>query len=280
MRTVKKFGDFFALLGALSALIHLLMQFFPFKTLEETSLFGKVMAFFSPSVKDDYFSFLVLCLLFLAVFLLAKLLPRFGSVHVAAALLPLGWSLFLLEEEHLGDRPMLYVVTAALYLVCSFADCLIRDREDEGNRSLLASRLCSVVTALFSLFVFFRACSVDTIPPEEWSFFDRAVGSAWQAGATFSAYWRLALMYALITVIGFLLKDIYFLEALIHLIPTVFVMLRRHAGSLPGYGSIVSALSVCCLLATLTLTFLGKPATPSPRWAQWRKWLAKHRKHS
>ncbi len=269
MKMIKKFGDFFPLLAAVSAWIHLLTKFFPFSPLEETSLFGKLLAFFSPATKDDYFSFLIMSGLFFAVFLLAKLLPRFGSVHVAAALLPLGWSLFLLQAENLGDRPMLYVICAILYLICAFVDCLLKDREDDGNRALLAARLCSILTALFALLVYIRFRSVETIPPEEWNFFDRAIGSAWQSGASPSAYWRLALMYSLITVIGFLLKDLYFVEALIHLIPTVFVMMRWHSGALAAYGATLSALSVCCLLGTLLLTFFGKPLGP---WELPKRW--------
>ncbi len=260
MSTLKKFGDFFALFGAFAVGLSLLMDFMPFETLEETSFFGKIQAFFS-SPETHTFYLLILFCMFFGAFLLSKLLPKWAPLHFVLSLLPVGWSFYLFDSDRLGEeRPTLTLILALMYAVCAFADCLIADRADGKARSIMATRMATALASLFAIFVFLRSCRVDEIPAEEWNFFDRIIGESFADEVSFSAWWRIALMYALVTVIGLLLRDIFFAEALIGLIPFLFAMVQWNMGDLPAYGAALMALSACCLLCPILLTFLWKPS--------------------
>ena len=257
--TIKKFTDFFAIFGVFSAGIYLITQFMPFETLEETSLLGKVKAFFSPETQKDYRSVLILLLLFLAAFLLSKILPRFSSLNFLASLLPLAWSFYLFDADKLEEHPMLYLISAILAATGSFADCLIADQQDGRRRGAVASLLCSLLTSAVAFAVFLRANALEGIPLEELFFSDRLIGEALENGLSFAPYWRAALMYLLISVIGLLLGRIYFLDMLVSLIPAVFVIVYLSEERLPAFGASLAVLAVACVLCRLALTLTPIP---------------------
>ena len=140
MSKIKKFSDFFAIFGALSALLYLVMQFMPFEPIveeeaaeESVSLIEKLKAFLSPELETDYLNFSVLFLLFLFCFLLSRMLPRLPSLHFTLSLLPLAWSFFMFDYLHvlytgtaltnkMKEHPLLFLICAILYSAGAFAD--------------------------------------------------------------------------------------------------------------------------------------------------------------
>lgn len=276
MSNIKKFSDFFAVFGAFSAAMYLVMQFMPFKPLiegvaeNEASIFQKLKAFFSPELKTDYLNFLVLFLLFALCFILSKLLPRLSSLHVALSLLPLGWSFFMFDYLHVlyegtaltnkfKEHPLLFLICAVLYTAGAFADCLIADRKNETRRAPRASLTCTGVLTLLSLVIFLYALPFSDQSPEELFYLKGAIASAWETKNAFLPYLWIALMYAVLFAISFLLKNLYFVDFIVSLIPTCYVLLLWNSDDLPVFGAGIAILSITAALCRLLLAFLAKP---------------------
>jgi hypothetical protein len=81
MSYIKKFTDFFAVLGAVSAMIYLISQFMPFEPLETQSTLGKIKEFFAAHGTVDYMAITVLALLLLLSFRHPYTTPNFLSPH-------------------------------------------------------------------------------------------------------------------------------------------------------------------------------------------------------
>ena len=256
MSHIKKFTDFFAVFGAFCAAVYLVMQFMPFEPLEAEGTLGKVKAFFSSFEKVDHFAYVILTVLFLLSFLISRYAKRYPLPVFGASLFPLVWCFFMFDADKLKERPMVFVISALLHTAGAFADTVIADRRDGRRRATGAVALCSALTAVFALILFLRSGAVADLPAEEWGVFDRAIGEALEKQRSFSPYLRIALMFALISVISLLLQGLYFLDTLISLIPGIFVLNYWVYGALPAYGASVAILSAFCFLTRLILTFL------------------------
>lgn len=255
MSHLKKFSDFFAVFGLCSALIYLLTQYIPFEALEAESTAEKIKFFFSAKPSIDYFAYAFLAALFLLSFLVAKIWPHLSALNFGLSLLPIVWSFFMLAADKFQEYPMLYLLCALFNGAGAFADSLIADRTDGKKRAVLCADLCAAVLAVLALAVFLRSEMLAGSSAEEWNFLDRAIGPALENGSSFSPYWRVALMYALTVVISRLLKDVYFVDAAVSLIPLCFTLAHWHEKTLPAYGASVAALAVCYTICRLTLTF-------------------------
>lgn len=278
MSKIKKFSDFFAIFGAFSALMYLVMQFLPFEYLpedelteESVSILSKLKAFLSPELENDYLVFLVMLLLFTLCFVLARVIPRLPTLHAVLSLLPLGWSFFMFDYIHLlytgndltekfKDYPLLYPVCAILYAAGAFADCLIADRKSGTRRAPRATLIATALSAILSLMVFFFALPLSKVSSEEVFFLQKAVAMAWEAKEVFLPYLWIALMYLLLCVIDVFLGNLFFLDLIASAIPGIYVLLYWHSDELPVFGAGIAILAAALFLFRLLLTLFADPS--------------------
>lgn len=259
MSHIKKFTDFFAILGAVSAIVYLISQFMPFDPLETKSSLGKVKEFFNAHGTVDYMAITVLALLLLFSFVMSLCLRKYPLPVFGASLLPLAWCFFLFDGEQLKERPMLYVIVCILNTAGAFADALLADRRDGGRRAAHSALLCTLLTAIGSVLLFLRAKQVAALSPEDAGVFDRAIVTALEKELSFSPYLRIFLMLLLICVIDVLLHRLYFIETLIFLIPAGFVLVYWSENALPAYGASIVVLCAVGLFSRLLLTLISTP---------------------
>ncbi len=276
MSHIKKFTDFFAGFGAFCAAIYLIMQFMPFEPLETDPPTGKLTAFLQSSEKVDHMAYLILIGLFILSLLVSRIGKKYPLPVFGVSLLPLIWSFYMFDADLLKERPMVFLIAALLNTSGAFADTLLADKKDgrDGRkRAHCAAALCSAVIAVLSLLLYLQARSTAGIPAEEWNVLNRAIGQALEKDLSFSPYLRIALMFALITVISLLLQGLYFLDTLISLIPGIFVLSYWSSEALPAYGASVAVLTAICFFSRLILTFSPPtkevPANPPAKQGFW-----------
>ncbi len=275
MSKIKKFSDFFALFGAFASGMYLIMKFMSLSSSEESSLLRRLGAFFSPELKKDYTVMLILFLLFFVSFLLSRLLPKLPSLHFGFSLLPLAWSFFLFDYIHtilssqeltdrMKDRPMLLLICAILNTAGAFADCILSDRKNGRNHAVIAAWISSALLAHISLNTFIVTRFLPEDLSEEFRFVHFAAVDAKLSAEDFMPFLWIALIYGILTAISVLLRRVHFLNAILSIAATCYVLDYWLTNDLPLFGAAVAVLAVTCSLCHLFLTFIPRCRTALP----------------
>ena len=162
------------------------------------------------------------------------------------------------------EYPLLYLVCAILYTVGAFADCLIEDRKNHTRRAARASLAGVAVLAIVSFSIYVYAQSFSEVSSEELFYLDKAIAFAWEEKELFTPFLWISLMYAALFVVGILLKNLFFLDLIVSLIPCGYVLILWNEKDLPVFGAEIAILSVATVLCRLMLTLFAKP-TVAPK---------------
>ncbi|MBR2354044.1 MAG: hypothetical protein IKD18_06390 [Clostridia bacterium] len=276
MSRIKKFTDFFAIFGAFSAAMYLIMKFMPFKTMEEDApILTKIKEFFSPELKKDYIVFLILFLLFFGSFLFSRIFPKLPSLHFGISLLPLAWSFFMFDyiqtifegselTNRLKEHPMLFLICALLNTVGALADCFLYDRKNGSNHSVIASWIPSALLLHISLNMFIKT----RFMPEDLSEITYQIHFAHvDANAIpryFEMYLWIAIVYGVILTISILLRKLHYISAVLSLLAAGFAIGCWHGNDLPLFGAAIWILAVSALVCHLGLTFIPRQRQEQP----------------
>ena len=157
MNKVKRFTDFFAGFAAFSAFMYVFCEYMEYDFREIESLTDKLKYFLSTEPRLDYFNYVPLIVLFTFACAFSVLLNKYPQLTLAAASLPLIYSVALFTQEKIYERPMLYILPALIQMSGCLYECIRKDREDRGRRAAFAVDLLGLTVSVFSLYVIYIA---------------------------------------------------------------------------------------------------------------------------
>ncbi len=261
----KRFGDFCAGFSIFAALLFLFRQFMIFRPAAEDAegMGAKLILFFSEKAPREYRLYVILIALLLLSLTLSALLKKLPSVTFAVSLLPLCFTVFLFAGGRLYERPAVYLILAILHTASQLFACIDSDRQDRGRRAAFGTDLASLFLTALCVGILLRAPFVTRHVWSELSLFEKQMYDPLLRGDSLWVFGACALAYAILALLRFLWRDLYFLDAALSFLPAIALVYWWCAEKIPFHGALLATLSVLCFLSRLGIMLLCKPKIPN-----------------
>ena len=212
---------------------------------------GKLSQFFnSAHAGNDYRPIAILTALLIVAVLVSRVVARLPYVGFIVSLFPATMSMYLFCNNALFNQPSLFVLLSLALLFGNAAECIIRDRQDGKHRlwlcakitMLLPSLLCLTFAilskvlskAIFNLSVFYNLTT--NIPPN-----------------VFKIFITVGIMYFIILIISSLLLDVYFIDAVLSVIPLIYLTYQIYCINFSIFIPVLLLLAIVCFFTNLLL---------------------------
>ncbi len=259
MRYFKRFGDFGSGFCCFMAWLYLFGRFMSFAPSEEVEGFTEKLKLFL-SEKTAYPNLLLFILgaMFLTSAVMGTVLVKYPHVSALFTLPPLALTFDMIRSEYIKEYPMLYAFFGITALAACVLDCIALDGKDGGNRTGYCAALVSASTSLLFFTLYSRG--VDALAVEdtaELGRFDLAIRQGLETSdvkllAVFAA------VYLGLTVVGVLLRDIYFIDALLALPPFVALIYMWNAETLDVHAEVALTFAGAAVGVRLIAMILGR----------------------
>ncbi len=258
MNYFKKFTDFCGGFLAFTAIMYLIKEFSAFAKGEEMKTLEKLKLFFDPREVNDYRGFLILILLLAVSVVAGRVFHRLPYISFAVSLFPFFQAINLYSTDKISndEYPMLYLIFASLHTLGSIIHAVYLDGLDGKRRGFMCANVCGGAIALFGTWLWFFAKKTAAYADP----FAMDIGKLEMriSAAAKEGFQRLildiALMVAVSVLVSILLRDVYFIDAILALFPfayTVRVVLIKDA--LPLFGELMLGLSLLYLVSRVLL---------------------------
>ncbi len=255
MSYFKKFTDFFLGIAAFVATLFLIRKYMSFEPdellLEEQSKLSQFIEYRG----TDVTMYLHMLFFFALALAAAIILRRLPYICLIFNLPPIIYASFMFGEEILYEQTALFLIASALPVIGNLAECAWRDREDGHHRLFLASKISSALGALTCFAFYWLAKNPpdkETLPISDMNTFEKAV----YAHTNPSDVGEIAIIACLfigVFVIGLILYNVYFVDALLSLVPLVYCFYSVLSGKLMLAPLVFVALSLVCATANIML---------------------------
>jgi len=166
MSYFKRFTDFCAGFAVFGALLHLIRNFITFMKDEEISTLDKLKEFLSKANADDYRAYATVAVVLGASLVLGIALKKFPFVALTLSAASMAVMIDILQAQRIDERPMFYVILAALHVVGCIFECIMRDKAHSFkklNCTLTAGILTTFAGGALSLFTAYRLSAMRTV---------------------------------------------------------------------------------------------------------------------
>ena len=224
MNYFKRFSDFCAVFAISAAAIYTLRKFMSFNPADAEGMVEKLKLFFSKDYYRDYRSYIVLITLLTVSLVVGAVLERFPYVGFALSLAPMLQILLMFGDGKLYERPMLYVILGIAHVLGNIVHSLYLDRADGKRRAFICVNLGGITLSALGLWVWNRAKELSLLDEEaaaELGTWDSAILAGVEDGAQ-SITLKLSLMILVGIAISIILRDVYFIDAAVAVIPFVY----------------------------------------------------------
>ena len=250
MSVFKKFTDFCGGFAAFSAIFFLFAEFMEYSPKDEPeSLLQKLKMFLSDEPQFEYRPYLLLIALLVGALVISLLLRKRPYLAFGVSVLPLAYAISMLDYGQIYEYPMLYVVLGAFFAMGNLWECVCLDREDGRQRSSLAVSLACALIAILSLAIYLRAGALIDVPMAEAKFFDRTLILAIGQNESFVIYRTVAIVFAVLCVIGFLLWELHYLNAIVAAVMMGYVLVLWCTDAFSVYGAVLPTCAVAIAIA-------------------------------
>ena len=214
---------------------------------------SKLEQFLEPTEKVDYSLLIPLIILLLASAILGRVLKKIPYACFGISLLPAMMIAYMFETETLHAQIPLFLIVAILHVIGNLAECLIRDKEDGRHRAWIAAKISSAMGMLTCFGLLWKGAQVCPEDPDKINhlehklFFDMTENDV-------SLITKLGWMFLIVLLISILLYNVYFIDAILSLIPTAFVIYQSAGEYLTLAPLLLCTLAVICTLTHIALT--------------------------
>ena len=267
MTYFKKFGDFCSGFSAFTALIYLFRRFMSYDFGDEPlGIFEKIKLFVGKMQNIQYHLLLLLALAFVISVVAGRLLARIPYACVLFCLPPMLITVYMLRANLIAEYPMLYAILSIIAFISALVDCLLADRRDGRHRSAYAADAVSLAFVGFCIFVARRYEKLCLMTDEELlllgPFDTEIIRCGEQTGV--KIFYVLAVVYAVLVIISHLLTDVYFIDAILAVVPVVFLVYYWGADKITVHPEVVVTFAFAVLVARI-VPAVGGRATVSKK---------------
>ena len=214
---------------------------------------SKLEQFLEPTEKADYSLLIPLIALLLVSAILGRVLKKLPYVCFGISLLPAMMIAYMFETDTLHTQTPLFLIVAVLHVVGNIADCLIRDKEDGGHRAWIAAKISSAMGALLCFGVLWKGARPRPEDASKINHFEHKVFFEMTENDV-SLLTQLGWMFLILLAISLLLYNVYFIDAIVSLIPTTFVIYQCAGEYLTLAPMLFCTVAILCTVTHIALT--------------------------
>ena len=265
MSGFKKFTDVCGFFAAFSATVFSFTQYMAYRPPEEVeSTKEKLKLFLSPhETGKDYRSYLLLVLLLLFALCVSALLKKRPALAFPITVIPFLQAFAMMVNRTIYDRPMLYLLLCGLFFLGPLYECIRSDREARTRSAATAIHLLFLEMALLLLYLYRRATALVGTVSEELSPLDQRIYGSILEDTDLSVLYQLAIIYLLAALVCVLLRDLYFLQTIVSLVPAGCIIVLFETEALPFCEKTILLGALLCLLCRVVVTFTCPPKMAS-----------------
>ena len=212
--------------------------------------------FFSESTNVQNHMMLVLATVFAISIIGGRVFARLPYIAVIFSVPPMLLTVDMIKAELIEEYPMLYAILGALAVLGGVVDCILRDRDDKKHRSAYACCAVGLAFSVFCLYVARKSVSLTGLDESsvlELDRFDYEIFTE-SANMDMKLFYILAAVYAVLAVLSVVLADIYFIDGLLSVPPTVALIYMWGAGKISVHPE---------MLVTFAIIYLAVCAVPA-----------------
>ena len=238
MSYFKKFTDFCAGIAAFAVALFFIRKYMAFTpTAEELEKKSKLKVFIE--VNTDYSMLATLAALLVISVIVGAVFRRLPYVCFAASMLPLLTAVCSFGKD-------------LLHVLGNLVDGIFRDREDGRHRLWIATRIASLGGAALCLWVTKLRDKAPAELPKDIELWKEDIFSA--TSLDIEIMTTLGWMLHGDFVIGTLLYNVYFIDAIISAVPLVYSIHAYYSGNLSVFPLVFMAVAATCFIGNLLLT--------------------------
>lgn len=255
MTYFKKFTDFCSGFAAFTALIYLFRRFMTFK-FENTELgfIDKIKLFLSRTAQLEYYMMLCLAIALAVSVICGRIFARLPFIATVFCVPPLLMSVDMVQAGLIKEYPMLYVILCAVAVIGAVVDCICADRADGKHRCSHAGNTVTVMLSVFCLYIARKSAVLSLVTDEEellsLTRFETEIYRA-SCDVDMRFFYVLAAVYAVLALIGFILYDIYFVNACLAIAPAIYLIYQWNAGGLAVHAEVLTTFAVTVCIVRL-----------------------------
>ena len=259
MGYLKKFTDIGAGIAAAHGLVYLIREFMIFKPEDVEGTSAKMKLFLSKEARLDYRSFWILVVILLLSALVGQIFRKCSPIPLVMSLFSFTFVIYMFQEGKLYERPMLFILLGGLQVIGNYVDTIQRDRQDGRHRTWLLANLTHLYAIFFCFYVLSREKKVADIPTMEMKPFDVDVYLATRLEEDFSRFLVIAILCAVCILVSLLLKDLYFVDAILSLIPFGYMLFLWYTKKITAGPVILLTLLLMAVIVRVELMLAAPP---------------------
>lgn len=227
MSYFKRFTDFCGGFVAFAAVLHLIGEYMTFKLPEDEFTSGKLKVFLDAERTEGYRGYVIMVALFVLSVLVGRVFERLPYVTLAVSVLPLYQTVNLFSNGKFERFSILYLLLAILHTAGSIIQALVLDKNDGKRRGFVCAGVLGVMMLAGGVWVWRKAGDLlvydDPFTVESLSKTELQIATAAQDGVH-ALVLKIAVMIAVSVVLSLILRDIYFIDAILSVIPLVYAV--------------------------------------------------------
>ena len=227
MSYFKRFTNFCGGFVAFAALLHLIGEYMMFKAPEAEGLMGKLKEFLDIEQTADFRGYAIMFALFVLSVIVGRVFERVPYISLLVSLLPLYQTVNLLSSGKLVKCPALYLFLAILHTAGNVIHAIVLDRADGRRRGFVSAGVLGAAMSLGGVWLWNRANEMSTYEDpfamEELGRVELKIAIASQDGFQ-ELILKLAVMVGVSVLISLILRDIYFIDAILSAVPLVYTI--------------------------------------------------------
>lgn len=256
MNYFKRFTNFCGGFVAFAATLHLIGEYMSFKLPEDAEM-SKLKTFISAERPEEYRGYLIMIALFVLSVIAGRIFERLPYVTLAASLFPLYQAVNLFSRGKIEKFPSLYLILAILHTAGSIVHAISLDKRDGKRRGFVCANLLGAMIFAGGYWVWKRAEKLmlfeEPVTVENLGNVEVRLATA-ALDDVHGIILRIAVMIAVCTVISLILRDIYFIDAILAAVPLVYainkVLIR---GTLTVFGELTLVLLALYFITRVAL---------------------------
>ena len=283
MTLFKKFTDFCAGIAAFVGGLFLLQKYMVFTPLEdeeyrswlyydlkysnesisESTLetIGDVVApskidqFFNPKLIND-FDYRPLCILVITLImsvLIGRIFKKLPYVCFLVSLIPALEIAYIFSKELLYTQIGLFIILGALHVAGNLVECVIRDKEDGRHRLWVCAKISALFPAVFCLFCTKIAEKIPTEGIHDKIPIYKELAFKLTKPENMEIVTKIGWMFFIIFIISVLLYNVYFIDAILSVIPLVYTIHLLYSENLKFNPVLFTLLAAVCFMTHILL---------------------------
>ena len=203
---------------------------------------------------------LVLVIMLVISILASLVFRRIPFVTLLFSVPPLILSVDMVRAEQIKNYPMMYILLCGISVLSGVIECIYIDQRRGTHTSAFAGDIVALLAAGSVGFIWKRAeiiSAMESVDTSELNVFDYEVYKNLGSMDT-KVFVTLAFAFIVMTVISLVLRDIYFIDAILAIVPLTVTAYMWSAGTLTMHSEIVVTVSAVYFVVRLIPALSGK----------------------